>query len=253
MFDTLLESGAVGPQVRSRWAFPVAFASHVMLIAAFIAASLLVTVSLEEPTPPIVLEIVALTPPPLPPLPRGSAPIPAPPGARERIPEPEPEELVQPDDALEELPQEPIEEAESGDAGDPLGGVGGVPDGDPFGVPGGDPDGSPWGTPGGVDDGPAQRKPAIVTPGMTPPVLERKVEPEYPEAARSIRLEGRVLLQAVISATGRVEEVTVLRSSSPLFEDAAIEAVRQWEYEPARQGDRAVAVYFTIDVRFTLR
>jgi protein TonB len=57
----------------------------------------------------------------------------------------------------------------------------------------------------------------------------------------------------VISATGHVEEVTVLRSSSPLFEEAALEAVRQWEYEPARQGPHPVAVYFTIDVRFTLR
>jgi protein TonB len=249
MFDTLLESRTVGAQVRSRWAFPIAVLSHVTLVGALIAASLLVTVSLKEPPSRIVLEIVTSAPLP-PPLPRGSAAAPAPRRAEQNPPEPETEEMLQP----EAIPDQPIqiEEPDSSEPGDGEGVLGGVPGGDPFGVPGGDPNGAPGGAPGGVASPTPKDDPVIVSPGMTPPILKRRVEPEYPELARVIRQEGRVFLQAVISATGRVEEVTVLRSSSPLFEQAAIDAVRQWEYEPARQGDRPVAVYFTIDVRFTL-
>ena len=167
------------------------------------------------------------------------------------MPEPEPDEPLQPD-AIPEAP--PPSEAESGDPNDEARGIAGVPDGDPLGVPGGERDGVPHGVLEGPGrSSPADAPPQIVTPGMTPPVLVHRVEPEYPEAARAARLEGRAILQAVISAAGRVEEVVVLRSTNALFDAAAIDAVRQWEYEPARQGDRPVAVYFTIDVRFTLR
>ena len=251
MFDTLLESGTAGAQVRSRWAFPIAVMSHVTLIATLVAASLLVTVSLKEPPREVVLDIVTAVPlpPPRPPLPRGST-IPSGPQRAEES-EPDKDEPLQPD-AIPETPP-PIYEDESGTAGEGESGVQGVRYGDPNGVLGGDPNGVPHGVLEGAGTSLADRAPTLVMPGMTPPVLRRKVEPEYPETARAARLPGRVILQAVISAEGRVEDVIVLRSSNPLFDDAAIDAVKQWEYEPARQGDRPVAVYFTIDVRFTLR
>jgi protein TonB len=83
------------------------------------------------------------------------------------------------------------------------------------------------------------------------PVLLRRVEPEYPEVARHARIEGDVILEAIIGTDGRVESVKVLRSS-PLLEKSAIKAVSQWIYRPARQNGRAVKVYFTVFISFRL-
>ena len=88
---------------------------------------------------------------------------------------------------------------------------------------------------------------------MVPPVLVRKVHPEYPAMARTARLPGFVLIQAVVGEDGGVAEVSVLRASSPLFVDAAVEAVRQWRYRPALQSGRPVRVYFTVRVEFQLK
>ena len=92
--------------------------------------------------------------------------------------------------------------------------------------------------------------------GVTNPVLieDTKVKPEYPELARVARLEGKVILQAIIHKDGAVSDITVLQSSRPNlgFEESATLAVRQWRYTPARQGDRPVDVYFTIVVDFEL-
>jgi protein TonB len=108
----------------------------------------------------------------------------------------------------------------------------------------------PGGVLGGVRGG--EDEPIIVTGDMVPPKLVNRVHPQYPELARKARLEGRVFLQAVITTDGSVREVTVLRSSNPLFNDVAVEAVRQWRYEPALQGGRPVTVYFTVIVDFRL-
>ena len=94
------------------------------------------------------------------------------------------------------------------------------------------------------------------TAGVSNPVLidESKVEPAFPEIARQARVEGNVILQAIIRADGTVGEVEVLRVNRPNmgFETAAIEAVQQWRYEPAMQNGRPVEVYFTVFVEFKL-
>jgi len=81
-----------------------------------------------------------------------------------------------------------------------------------------------------------------------------RVVPEYPELARMGRIEGRVILQALIHGDGTVGEVTVLRCNRPAvgFEDSAIAAVQQWRYEPATFHGRPVEVYFTVIVEFVL-
>jgi TonB family protein len=91
-------------------------------------------------------------------------------------------------------------------------------------------------------------------PGVEPPTRIRKVDPEFPEGAKKERRSGRILLQAVIDAEGFPRAVQVLRVP-PGCEDmasAAVEAVRQWRYEPATSNGRPVPVYFTIQVEFTL-
>ena len=91
----------------------------------------------------------------------------------------------------------------------------------------------------------------ITSPELIP---QTKLKPEYPELARVARIEGNVILQAVICADGTVSDLKVLRCSQAQFgfEEAAFEAVRQWRYRPAMLDGRPVDVYFTVFVDFKL-
>jgi protein TonB len=93
---------------------------------------------------------------------------------------------------------------------------------------------------------------SATAPDVVPPRLLSQAQPEYPESARRARLQGMVLLQAVIGTSGLVEDVRVVSSSSSLFEEVAIRAVRQWRYAPATLARRAVRVYLTVTMNFTL-
>jgi protein TonB len=109
----------------------------------------------------------------------------------------------------------------------------------------------------GVPEAPPPSGPLLAGVGdVTNPVLipESKIDPEYPELARVARLEGNVILQAIIHSDGSVGEVEVLRTNRPNmgFEEAAIAAVTQWRYKPAEQNGRPVEVYFTVFVEFKL-
>ena len=77
------------------------------------------------------------------------------------------------------------------------------------------------------------------------------VAPIYPDIARHAGVQGAVILEAILDATGRVESVRVL-SSKPLLEDAAVRAVRQWRYTPTELNGVPVPVLMTITVRFSL-
>jgi protein TonB len=80
----------------------------------------------------------------------------------------------------------------------------------------------------------------------------RHVNPVYPDIARSARIQGIVILEATIDPQGRVNEVRVLRSV-PLLDQAAIDAVRQWEYTPTVLNGVPVPVIMTVTVNFSLR
>lgn len=111
---------------------------------------------------------------------------------------------------------------------------------------------------------PAEVSPAEV-PGQKPievvgpseeviegPVLLSKVDPHYPEAARKAGVEGTVALDATIGRDGRVTDVAVLRGLPLGVSEAAVEAVRQWQYRPARGRTGPVASHKAIRVVFTL-
>jgi protein TonB len=123
----------------------------------------------------------------------------------------------------------------------------------------GDPDGSASGVPGGTGTGEAGpgdgqgRDPVELTGDMVRPVLLEKVEPSYPQVARRAGLGGRVTLRAVIAPDGGVESVEVFSSTNPLFNEAAVEAVRRWRYRPAVMNGRPVRVYFSVVVDFLVR
>jgi protein TonB len=76
--------------------------------------------------------------------------------------------------------------------------------------------------------------------------------PVYPEVARTARIEGTVILEAVLDTGGRVTQLRVLRSV-PMLDQAALDAVRQWRYSPTIYYGHPVSVLMTITVRFTLQ
>jgi periplasmic protein TonB len=94
---------------------------------------------------------------------------------------------------------------------------------------------------------PQPQGPVRVAPGQGPGLI-KKVEPQYPPIARTARLEGSVTVDAIIRSDGTVSDVKVLRSTSPMFDQACIDAVRQWRFTPGNQD-----VILTVTVNFTLR
>ncbi len=121
-----------------------------------------------------------------------------------------------------------------------------VADANEPGVPGGVEGGVPGGVVGGVVGGltreippppppPAPviaKAPVRVGGNIQVPALARRVEPVYPDVAVSARMRGVVILEANVDADGHVVEVKVLRSANRLLDNAAITAVKQWQYRP---------------------
>jgi TonB family protein len=85
-----------------------------------------------------------------------------------------------------------------------------------------------------------------------PPRKVKDVPPVYPAEALNAKVQGVVLLEATVDATGTVSDAKVLRSI-PLLDQAALDAVKQWEYEPTLLNGQPVPVVLTVTVNFTLR
>jgi TonB family protein len=86
-----------------------------------------------------------------------------------------------------------------------------------------------------------------------PPILKiiRKVDPEYPELARRARVEGEVVLNISVNEEGYVSNVEVIRGHQ-LLRQAAVDAVKQWKYEPALSNGKPSAAKTTVMVHFVL-
>lgn len=86
---------------------------------------------------------------------------------------------------------------------------------------------------------------------MHPPVRIFSPQPSYTPEARRKRVRGRVEVQTIIDKAGEVGRVKVLRGLPRGLDQAALAAVRRWQFEPARLSDgRRVAVYYTLTVDF---
>jgi TonB family protein len=91
---------------------------------------------------------------------------------------------------------------------------------------------------------------------LVPPRMISRVEPVYPKEARAQRRGGRVILQLLVDPSGLVQDVTPLRiepEDGEMFVTSAVEAVRQWRYEPARQNGEVVEFYLTVVVEFSIQ
>ena len=120
------------------------------------------------------------------------------------------------------------------------------------------------GSAGGILGGIVSAAPPPPTPPPPPPPERVRVggqvqsakllnqpRPSYPPLARQARIQGTVRLEAVISKDGAIEELKVV-SGHPLLIQSAIDAVKQWRYQPTQLNGVAVEVVTTIDVNFTL-
>ena len=85
----------------------------------------------------------------------------------------------------------------------------------------------------------------------TAEILSRPVKPDYPMLARQMKVQGSVILQALIGRNGLIQDLRVV-SGPPILASAAQEAVKQWHFKPHYQGDEAVETQARITVNFTI-
>ena len=91
----------------------------------------------------------------------------------------------------------------------------------------------------------------VVSRGVTPGRLIRRVSPTYPAAALQQRISGPVVLQARIGKDGRVHDVKVVRGH-PFLATAAVEALRQWQYDPYKLNGQPVDLQTQVTINFNL-
>ena len=216
------------------WTLGVSVVFHLFVIAGVIVAPLFATGELPEPrraAPEYILVTAHIPEPPA--LPRPNTPAPP---STSVAPLTAPD-VVRPETAVTPPVPGPIDFGfTSGEPGPGTVIPGGVVGGDPFPPPPTPP--------------PAPRQ-AIRVSGLQAPRKIRDVAPRYPAIAQASRVEGIVILEAVIAEDGSVQDVRVLRSK-PLLDDAAVEAVRQWRFTPTLLGGQPVPVVMTVTVSFAL-
>jgi TonB family protein len=98
----------------------------------------------------------------------------------------------------------------------------------------------------------AQQAPVRVGGNIPPPAKLRDVRPAYPPIAQSARVTGVVVMEALVDENGNVAQARVLRGV-PLLNDAALDAVKQWQYQPTFLNGVAVPVIMTVTVSFNLQ
>jgi periplasmic protein TonB len=248
-FDPLFSYGASeqGPQ---HWLAAV-FSSSLLYLLVGIAVVTIGTATKqiiqEKKVDVTFVETVVKEPPPPPPPVVEEKPKP-PPAAAPVIPKdmkvrkldapPPPKELTAPKEMPKEAPKEVDASLDKGVAvyGDMKG------PGDAAGLEGG--------MEGGVAGGHAG---AIELPEDADPPMPAKsnVPPGYPEVARASGKTGTVILKVIILASGKVADVQVMRGEEP-FASAAVEAVKKWQYEPAKYKGQPITVYRIIQIPFKL-
>lgn len=140
----------------------------------------------------------------------------------------------------------------------PMPGTGGVVGG----VPGGIPGGQLGGVIGGIVNStsnlaivpkfqPVVPQRVRISQGVTKGMLIRQNQPTYPPLAKAARIQGEVVLKAIISKEGEIQDLQLV-SGHPMLVPAAIDAVRQWRYRPYLLNGQPVEVETTITVIFSL-
>jgi protein TonB len=220
MFDDLPETN---PAKNARK--PRAIAGALFVQAALVATILLIQMALPQKFGGYgFISVTSAAPPP---------PLGQPAYPRVKESRPKPERKVEPSRASAAEP-EPAKSEQPVPQGFPNGEAQGVP----LGIAGGEPGGN----------GEAVR----IGGNLRPPQIVKLVKPTYPREAIHAHVEGVVVLEATVTASGDVVDVKVI-SGPPLLIPAAIKAVEEWKYEPTFINGRAVPVILTATVNFSLR
>jgi periplasmic protein TonB len=214
---------------------------HAVLLAGVLILPLLGDDVLPDPDRTLRAFFAApeqLAPPPPPPPPPAAGPqrrvVPA--AARPQV---DPDRLVAPIEVPDRIaPEQSID----------LGIEGGVPGGVEGGVPGGVVGGIVGGLPA---EAPPPVAPVRIGGSLIAPKIIHQVKPDYPELARRARLSGLVILEATVDPQGRVTAVKVLRGQ-PLLDEPAVEAVRQWRYQPLLLNGIPTPFILTVTVSFNM-
>jgi TonB family protein len=89
-------------------------------------------------------------------------------------------------------------------------------------------------------------------PGVTPPTVVKRVEPQYTQDARAAKVEGEVVLRAVVTSGGVVGGADVVKPLDPDLDTAAMDALLQWEFKPGTKDGKAVDVRMDFPFKFSL-
>jgi len=246
MFDDLVVSGG-RKKKGSKWTFFLSFFIQTLVLGVLILIPLIYTEAIDLKQFSSTL-LVAPPPPPPPPPPPTAQPI-----ARVR---PiarimQAGKMMAPTVIPKQVTK--IIEEENPEANMGVGVIGGVPGG----VPGGQAGGVLGGIIGGVTGSnlpPPPKEPPkriVVGGNVQRARLVHQPKPIYPPLAKQARIQGTVRLQATISRDGTIQELQVI-SGHPLLVQSALDAVRQWRYQPTLLNGVPVEVSTTIDVVFTL-
>jgi periplasmic protein TonB len=240
--DSLIESGGKLKTKRG-WTSLLSFTLQVGIIGVMILIPLIFTEALPKGT---TLFMLVAPPPPPPPPPPAAAPVHV-------------VKVIQTDIVNGQLrtptkiPKK-IEMIKEDEAPPPVMASAGVVGGVPGGVPGG----QMGGVIGGIISSTPVAVPKIAAPqrvrvssGVVTGLKVRDVKPNYPPLARQARIQGVVILQALISKTGDIENLQLI-SGHPMLAPAAIEAVKQWKYKPYLLNGEPVEVETQVQVNFTL-
>jgi protein TonB len=87
--------------------------------------------------------------------------------------------------------------------------------------------------------------------GVTLPKVVKEVRAQYPTT--DTRVQGTVTMKCVVQRDGKVGDVTVVQSLDPRLDDAAVAALKQWEFEPGTRNGMPVAVRVSVEMTFTLK
>jgi periplasmic protein TonB len=236
MFEDSLVESSGRIRTNQRWTTSLSFLIQAVLVCILILIPLIVTEGL--PTRMLLSAIVAPPPPPPPP----------PPPAPVVKTVPRVSEIVNGElKAPSKIPKK-IEMIKEEEAPPPATGVvGGVVGG----VPGGQAGGALGGLPQSTAPPPKLAAPQKlrISSGVAEGNLVNKVEPQYPQMAKIAHVQGDVVLQALISKNGAIENLRAV-SGHPILINAAMDAVKQWKYKPYLLNGEPVEVETTITVRF---
>jgi protein TonB len=256
MFEHSLIDLEAKSSPRRRWlSLPIAVGLHVVGLTAFAFASYWNVGSVLEPQ---VAEVFFVSlPPPPPPAGGGGSKQPVKVETKKQTPAPATRELVQP--KAQDVPEKPpapavndsIQDLTPGPANSgPSTGPG---FGDGPGGPGLDGPGTGPGEGPGVGPGLGETAPIHLSFGMTKPEVIHQVQPRYSEQARRAGVQGMVIVEAVIDEQGNVTNVRLIRGLPMALDQAAMQAVQQWQFKPARLNGHPVKVYYTLTVNFTIQ